>query len=80
MHMGIPVCKRAGIAENFAYGDPITHNEIVRIRGLTSISEDSVRDPQTLISLESCEGISFLHVLLVWGVNLASLLIKMCQS
>ena len=35
MHMGIPVCKRAGIAENFAYGDPITHNEIVRIRGLT---------------------------------------------
>ena len=38
MHMGIPVCKRAGIAENFAYGDPITHNEIVRIRGLTYTS------------------------------------------
>ena len=35
MHMGIPVCKRAGIAEKFAYGDPITHNEIVRIWGLT---------------------------------------------
>jgi hypothetical protein len=35
MHMGIPVCKRAGIAKNFAYGDPITHNEVVRIRGLT---------------------------------------------
>jgi hypothetical protein len=41
MHMGIPVCKRAGIAENFAYGDPITHNEIVRIRGLTYISHFS---------------------------------------
>jgi len=39
MHMGIPVCKRAGIAEKFAYGDPITHNEIVRIWGLTYISE-----------------------------------------
>ena len=37
MHMGIPVCKRAGIAEKFAYGDPITHNEIVRIWGLTYI-------------------------------------------
>ena len=35
MHMGIPVCKRAGIAKIFAYGDPITHNEVVRIRGLT---------------------------------------------
>ena len=35
MHMGIPVCKRAGIAEKFADGDPITHNEIVRIWGLT---------------------------------------------
>ena len=29
--MGIPVCKRSGIAEKFAYGDPIMHNEIVRI-------------------------------------------------
>jgi hypothetical protein len=37
MHMGIPVCKRAGIAEKFANGDPITHNEIVRIWGLTHI-------------------------------------------
>ena len=35
MHMGIPVCIRAGIAKKFAYGDPITHNEVVRIRGLT---------------------------------------------
>jgi len=35
MHMGIPVCKWAGIAKKFAYGDPITHNEIVHIRGLT---------------------------------------------
>ena len=35
MHMGIPVYKRVGIAEKFAYGDPITHNEIVRIWGLT---------------------------------------------
>jgi len=32
---GIPVCKRAGIAKKFAYGDPHTHNEIVRIWGLT---------------------------------------------
>jgi len=35
MHMGIPVCKRVGIAKRFAYGDPIMHNEIVHIRGLT---------------------------------------------
>ena len=35
MHMGIPICKRAGIAKKFAYGDPRTHNEIVCIRGLT---------------------------------------------
>jgi hypothetical protein len=34
LHMGIPVCKRAGIDEKFAYGDPRTHNEIVRIWGL----------------------------------------------
>ena len=34
MHMGIPECKQAGIAKKFAYGDPITHNEIVRIRGV----------------------------------------------
>ena len=38
MHMGIPVCKRSGIAEKFAYGDPIMHNEIVRIWGLTYTS------------------------------------------
>jgi hypothetical protein len=37
MHMGIPVCERAGIAKKFAYGDPRTHNEIVHIRGLTYI-------------------------------------------
>ena len=35
MHMGIPVCKWTGIAKKFAYGDPRTHNEVVRIRGLT---------------------------------------------
>jgi hypothetical protein len=35
MHMGIPVCVRAGIAKKFAYRDPITHNEFVRTRGLT---------------------------------------------
>ena len=37
MHMGIPPCKRAGIAKKFAYGDPIMHNEIVLIQGLTLI-------------------------------------------
>ena len=40
MHMGIPVCKRAGIAKKNAYGDPTTHNEVVRIRGLTCIRGD----------------------------------------
>ena len=46
MHMGIPVCKRAGIAEKFAYGDPIMHNEIVRIWGLTYMppSQESQMD------------------------------------
>jgi len=34
---GIPVCERAGIAKKFAYGDPHTHNEIVRTWGLTYI-------------------------------------------
>jgi len=34
---GIPVCERAGIAKKFAYGDPHTHNEIVRIWGLTYV-------------------------------------------
>ena len=37
MHMGIPVYKRAGIAKKFAYGDPITQIEIVRVRGLTYV-------------------------------------------
>ena len=46
MHMGIPVCKRAGIAEKFAYGDPITHNEIVRIWGLTFIPMYANTPPQ----------------------------------
>ncbi len=35
-HMGIPVCIQAGIAKIFAYGDPRSHNEIVRILGATS--------------------------------------------
>ncbi len=35
MHMGIPLCIRAGIAKIFAYGDPRSHNEIVRILGAT---------------------------------------------
>ncbi len=30
-HMGITVCIRAGIAKIFAYGDPHSHNKIVRI-------------------------------------------------
>jgi hypothetical protein len=34
-HVGIPVCIRAGIAKIFAYGDPRSHNKIVRIRGVT---------------------------------------------
>ena len=55
MHMGIPVCKRAGIAENFAYGDPITHNEIVRIRGLTYI----------YISRRKAEGFTRRHSVVV---------------
>ena len=37
------------------------------------IYEDSVRDPQTLISRKA-EDVSFLHVLLVWGVKLSHLL------
>ncbi len=41
MHLGIPVCKRSGIAEKFTYGDPIMHNEIVRIWGLTYAYGDS---------------------------------------
>ncbi len=34
-HMGITVCIRAGIAKIFAYGDPCSHKEIVRILGAT---------------------------------------------
>ena len=49
MHMGIPVCKRAGIAEKFAYGDPITHNEIVRIWGLTYTSFRGVLQQGVLV-------------------------------
>ena len=30
-----PVCLWAGIAKMFACGDPCTHNEVVRIWGLT---------------------------------------------
>ena len=33
---GSPLCKRAGIAKKFTYGDPRTHNEVASIRGLTS--------------------------------------------
>jgi hypothetical protein len=35
MHTEIPVCIRAGIAKIFAYGDPRSHNKIVRILGAT---------------------------------------------
>jgi hypothetical protein len=35
MHMGTPVCKRVGIAKKFTYGDPVMHNEVVCIWGLT---------------------------------------------
>jgi hypothetical protein len=34
-HMGIPVCIQGGIAKIFAYGDPRSHNKIVRILGAT---------------------------------------------
>ena len=37
MQTEIPVCERAGIAKKFAYGDPHTHNKIVRLWGLTDI-------------------------------------------
>jgi len=43
--MGIPVCKRARIAEKFANGDPITHNEIVHIWGLTYIHDGCPEEP-----------------------------------
>jgi len=51
MHMGIPVCKQARIAEKFAYGDPIMHNEIVRIWGLTYVSRVNTRYFTTVNSL-----------------------------
>jgi hypothetical protein len=35
MHTGISVCIRVGIAKIFAYGDPCSHNKIVRILGAT---------------------------------------------
>jgi hypothetical protein len=38
-HMGIAVCIRAGIAKIFAYRDPCSHNQIVRILGATYISQ-----------------------------------------
>ena len=41
--------------------------------------EDSVCDPQTLVPLEA-EDLGFLHVLLVLGVTLTSLLVKNCKS
>ena len=52
-------------------------------RGCIFTKEDAVHDPQTLILLESwssAEDVSFLHVLLVWGVKLSHLLNIMCQS
>ncbi len=42
--------------------------------------EDSACDPQTLVPLESWNSQRFLHVLLVWGVVLTSLLTTMSQS
>jgi hypothetical protein len=45
LHTGIAVCiwgspyaKGRGLLKKIAYGDPIMHNEVVRIRGLTFIS------------------------------------------
>ena len=35
MHTGVPICKRAEIAKKNSYGDPVMHNEVVHIRGLT---------------------------------------------
>ena len=36
-HMGIPVSILAEIAKKITYGDPQSHNEIVRILGATYI-------------------------------------------
>ena len=52
MHMGIPVCKRVGIAKKFAYGDPITHNEVVRIQPGINIES----------SAEKCSPTTFEYV------------------
>jgi hypothetical protein len=49
------------------------------VRYLIFHQEDSVRDPQTLYCWKA-EDLSFLYVLLVWGVVLTSLLIKKRQS
>jgi hypothetical protein len=46
-HMGIPVCIRTGIAKIFTYGDPRSHNEIVRILGATYASSSLVEDGGT---------------------------------
>ena len=60
-------------------------SEIIETKILTSVRylifhhEDSVRDPQTLVPWKA-EALSFLYVLLVWGVALTSLLIKKRQS
>jgi hypothetical protein len=43
-HMGIPVGILAGIAKIFAYGDPRSHNEIVRILGATYTSLQQARE------------------------------------
>ncbi len=46
-HMGITVCIRAGITKIFAYGDPCSHKEIVRILGATyTLSSQRDEDPE----------------------------------
>jgi hypothetical protein len=69
MHMGIPVCKRARIAEKFAYGDPITHNEIVRIWGLTCKSHTCLCKPHSCL----CKSHTFSHLLNFGKVTQATL-------
>jgi hypothetical protein len=44
VHMGIPVCIRAGIAKIFAYGDPRLHNKIVCILGATYINDPTLKN------------------------------------
>jgi hypothetical protein len=50
-HMGIPVCIQAGIAKIFTYGDPHSHNEIVRILGATSklLLDSFTSSPLTMV-------------------------------